>query len=89
MDGIDLQGKVDRYDDWYKVGFGLADEFGEEGRALFHQISQQSRGYDKYECDRRYDQLLRDSRGEVSLGTVKHILGIPTEKPKPKTRKRT
>lgn len=76
LDGIDLQGKVDRYDDWYKVGFGLADEFGEEGRALFHKISQQSKGYDKYECDRRYDQLLRDSRGELSLGTAKHILGL-------------
>lgn len=84
LDGIDLQGKVDNYDDWYKVGFGLADEYGEEGRALFHQISQQSKGYDKYECDRRYDQLLRDSRGEVGLGTVKHILCIPTKKSKTK-----
>jgi hypothetical protein len=27
------------YSDWRNIGFALADEFGEDGRDLFHRIS--------------------------------------------------
>ncbi|WP_340104155.1 BT4734/BF3469 family protein [Rhodohalobacter sp. 8-1] len=59
---------TEAYDDWIKKGFALT-ELGEEGREYFHQISSASTKYNRQECDYRYTQLLKDSRGEITLGT--------------------
>lgn len=49
------------YNDWIKVGFALADSFGEGGRALFHRLSSLSSKYDHAQCDKKYENCLRSS----------------------------
>jgi len=48
---IDITGG--NYDDWLKVGFGIAEQFGEAGRQYFHAIS---RPYEKYKVKSTDDQ---------------------------------
>lgn len=49
----------ENYDDWLKVGFGLAEQFGEGGRSYFHELSQLSEKY-KYEvCNKQYGYCLK------------------------------
>lgn len=50
------------YDKWLKIGFALAEEFGETGRNYYHQISQFSSKYDSKRCDKQFDHCLK-SRG--------------------------
>ena len=46
------------YNDWLKVGFALAGEFGEGGRGYFHDISSLYPGYDQAESDTKYTECL-------------------------------
>lgn len=49
----------DNYDDWLKLGFGLSESFGENGRNYYHELSKISEKY-KYEvCDKQYDHCLK------------------------------
>ena len=41
------------YNDWLKVGFALAGEFGEAGRSYFHVISFLYPGCDQAESDKK------------------------------------
>jgi hypothetical protein len=73
----------DSYDCWYRIGLALANEFGEEGRAYFHELSKVSPKYNAGECDRKYDNCLRTNRGKVTFGTVTHLAreaGIVSER---------
>ena len=66
----------DDYDTWFKVGMSLSSTFGEDGRRYFHELSSTSPKYDRYECDRQYDEI-RSHYGEdnaISLGTLFHII---------------
>lgn len=47
------------YNDWIKMGFAIADEKGEQGRQLFHQVSSTSSKYDPATCDKKFTELLR------------------------------
>lgn len=49
----------ENYDDWVKLGFGLSQEFGEGGRAYFHELSRVSDRYRYSECDKQYSYCLR------------------------------
>jgi hypothetical protein len=49
----------DSYDDWIKIGFGLSEQFGEEGRLYFHELSKMSDKYKFDSCNKQYDACLR------------------------------
>jgi hypothetical protein len=57
------------YSDWIKIGFALADQFGEQGREYFHRISQMHSNYSREECDRQYTNCLKSNGSGVGIGT--------------------
>ena len=57
------------YSDWVNIGFAFADEFGENGRNLFHRVSQFYPGYSVPECDKQFDNCLKSKGHGVSLKT--------------------
>ena len=61
------------YNDWFGAGVALASALGEEGRTLFHRISRFYVGYNYHECDKKYNDCLRDSSPAYSLGTLFHL----------------
>lgn len=65
---------LDDYGQWIRAGYALA-ALGEDGRSLFHQLSATSAKYSRWECDRKFSDILRTSRGEISLGTLFRMLG--------------
>lgn len=66
-------GCMEDYRDWISIGFALADHFGENGRAYFHQLSELSAKYDPAICDKQYDiSLSRDKKdgNKITIGTL-------------------
>ena len=61
------------YGDWLKVGFALASEFGESGRRYFHDISSIYSGYERQECDKKYDQCLKSDNGKTNIATLFYL----------------
>ena len=61
------------YNDWLKVGFALAKEFGESGRTYFHQISSIYSGYDQAESDTKYTECLKSDDGRTDIGTLFYL----------------
>lgn len=52
------------YDDWLKVGFAISQEFGESGRAYFHELSQISEKYRFSVCDKQYTACLKANKSD-------------------------
>lgn len=65
----------DSYNDWLKIGFALVQEFGEGGRNYFHELSKISPKYDPVDCDKKFDDCLRNNRGDVTFRTIMHLAG--------------
>ncbi len=63
---------AESYDDWFRLGCALANEFGESGRGYFHSISSFSAKYCQRECDRKYDDCLK-TNGKVTAGTLYYL----------------
>jgi len=61
------------YNDWIKVGFALAGEFGEAGRGYFHEISSLYPGYDPAECDTKYTECLKSDSGRTDISTLFYL----------------
>jgi hypothetical protein len=57
------------YSDWIKIGFGLADEFGEIGREYFHRVSQFHPNYSWMDCDQQFTNCLKSNGNGVTIGT--------------------
>lgn len=71
VDAIDRAGvPLDDYNEWVELGLVLGYALGEGGRYLFHRLSHNSTKYNAYECDKKYDNLVQTSRGEVTIGTL-------------------
>ena len=68
---IDITGG---YDDWLKLGFALASEFGLGGLGYFHKISQYSPTYDPHTCEKQYEACCRDTG--VSKASIKTFFGM-------------
>lgn len=61
---------LDSYEDWIKIGFALVNGFGEDGRDVFHILSQSSEKYDEKATDEKYSSLMTDAEGErVTMGS--------------------
>ena len=59
------------YDPWFRIGRALVNEYGENGREHFHQLSRLNPNYSYDECDRQYDKCL-NSPGTAGSGTLFH-----------------
>lgn len=58
------------YDNWLRIGFALADTFGEGGRSYYHRLSRFYPGYDEADTDKQFDKC-RESHGSgVNIGTL-------------------
>lgn len=62
------------YDEWYRIGFGLIT-IGEEGRKYFLKMSLGNPNYHdtEFAINRKFDELMRDFDGRITLGTVYHV----------------
>jgi hypothetical protein len=58
------------YDHWIYIGFVIANIKGWAGEELYQRVSSFYPGYDPKEVNEKYRILLRDSRGEVGIGTL-------------------
>lgn len=77
------------YDEWRNIGFALADEFGENGRELYHRISQFHPEYDFKECDRQFDNCLKSNGSGINISTLFYLaknanMELPRSRPEPK-----
>lgn len=49
----------ENYHEWLRIGFAIADQFGENGRGYYHTISQMSAKYDSGICDKQYNHCVK------------------------------
>ena len=68
MHHIDI---TDSYNDWYRIGFALANLPTPIGRQMFHRVSAICKKYNPQECDKKFDTLQRPEK--IGLGTFFHI----------------
>jgi len=64
------------YDNWLKIGFALAEEFGESGRIYFHQVSQWHPEYNNRECDEQFKNCLKANGRGVSIASFYYICKV-------------
>lgn len=62
------------YDSYMKLGFALADGFGESGRNWFHSLCSVSEKYDSRHADKQYDISLKGNKQGISVGTLYWML---------------
>lgn len=60
------------YEEWIKIGFSLAAEFGEGGRGYFHALSSIGANYDPQKCDKQYDNCIKSDGSGVTIATLFH-----------------
>lgn len=65
--GVDL---VSNYHQWLKVAYAFADQFGEDGRDYFHQVSRQGSTYTPDSCDRQYSAVLKNLKEKDKPATI-------------------
>lgn len=64
--GIDI---TSDYKNWYEIGASLAATYGENGRNIFHQLSQFYPKYNQEECDGQYNHCMKNP-GNYSKATL-------------------
>lgn len=57
------------YDNWLKIGFAIASEFGEEGRNLFHRVSKLNQEYNYSETDKQYTKCVNSKGSGITIAT--------------------
>jgi len=70
MRGIDI---TSDYEDWVKIGFAFAHEFGSQGAYLFHRVSKNYPKYDYTKSQKQFEQCLKSKRTGITLGTFFHL----------------
>ena len=66
--GVDITGS---YNQWFQIGCALANEFGEDGREMFHRVSQYSDKYIDTITDVQFDKCLVN-KYSYKIGTFFH-----------------
>ena len=61
------------YDTWLKIGFAIADHFGEDGRNYFHRVSQFHPEYDSKVCDNQFDKCLGGNGSGITIKSFFHL----------------
>ena len=62
---IDITGN---YAQWFQIGCAIANEFGEDGRSIFHSISFAYSKYSPVKTDTQFDRCI-ESKYDYSIGT--------------------
>ncbi len=62
------------YSQWFEIACSLANEFGENGREMFHAISQYGNSYDSTIADNKYSEALKGNYS-YTIGTLFHYAG--------------
>jgi hypothetical protein len=57
------------YEDWLKMGFAFADEFGEMGRSYFHRLSRFNSNYNFPECDLQFTKCIKGKKTGITIKT--------------------
>ena len=73
VEQIESSGVSLSYDDRFKMGMSFVNEYGEQGRELFHRISRNHENYNAEKFDAKLNDFIASSRGEISLGSFFHI----------------
>ncbi|GIK23063.1 MAG: hypothetical protein BroJett005_24770 [Ignavibacteriota bacterium] len=62
------------YEEWYKIGFALVP-LNEQGEKYFVEMSLKNPSYNdsEFELKRKFDSLVKDYDGRVTIGTIYHI----------------
>lgn len=60
---------ADDYGDYLKLGFALANGLGSDGRELYHELCSQSTKYRETDCERKWQQCLRQTDGRTTIAT--------------------
>jgi len=66
--GIDI---TEKYEQWFQIGCALANEFGEEGREMFHLASQNHPKYHSESCDGKFTNFM-EGNYSYTIGTFFH-----------------
>ena len=76
IDEINTRGVniAEDYDNFLKVGFALADEFGENGREYFHAITQHSNKYEYDAEDKKYTYILKSEGRGITIATLFYMI---------------
>lgn len=61
------------YEDWLRIGFALASEFGADGENYYHQASQFNPHYDYQKTSLKYAELLKNGGGRIRIATFFYI----------------
>jgi hypothetical protein len=64
---------TDNYMDWLRIGFGIADKFGESGRDYFRRVSRPSQKFDERICDLQYNACLKSKGQGATIGTFYYL----------------
>ncbi len=60
---------ADSYGDYLKLGFALANGLGNQGRDLYHQLCSMSPKYREGDCERKWQQCMRQNDGRTTIAT--------------------
>ncbi|MDD3558060.1 MAG: bifunctional DNA primase/polymerase [Melioribacteraceae bacterium] len=65
------------YEEWYKIGFALVP-LGAQGEKYFVEMSLKNPSYNdtEFELKKKYESLVKDYNGSVTIGTIYHIAEI-------------
>jgi hypothetical protein len=61
------------YQDWLSLGLVLVVLLGENGRGYYHALSSCSQKYDSQESDRKYSELLKNTKSKHGFGTLYNL----------------
>ncbi len=63
---------VESYHEWIEIAFALSDQFGENGREYFHQLSSISGKYDRDICNKQYTNCLKHTAkgNKITIKTI-------------------
>lgn len=64
--GTDITGD---YNQWLRIGFAIADKFGESGRTYFHIVSRQGTTYTEQATNRQYTSCINANNTGVTIAT--------------------
>jgi len=62
------------YDSYLKLGFALANGFGEGGRAYYHALCSISDKYTESQCDTQFNYCAREKNKGITVGTFYYML---------------
>jgi hypothetical protein len=67
---------TESYDDWIRIGYAFASEFGEQGRDYFIRVSAIHQKFREEECSKKFDYLLVNNNNSVNIATFFYLVKV-------------